>query len=108
MPVLGTTKRRHTPPRRFGPVYDLRRAAGAGPALRAPRLRQPIKTTVARLLADIGAGSYADIQIHVTRSDGGTYDQGNDHSYNGSGSALMETTRITVNYKGALIYGAEP
>jgi len=49
----------------------------------------------------------SDILIHVTRSDGGTYDQSNDYSYNGSGSALMDTTRITVYYKGALICGTE-
>jgi hypothetical protein len=58
--------------------------------------------------ADIGPGGWGYILIYITRSDGGTYDQSNDYSYNASGSALMDTTRITVYYKGALIYGTEP
>jgi len=57
---------------------------------------------------DIGAGSYANFLVYVTRSDGGTYDQSNDYSYNASGSALTVTDRVTVYYKGALIYGTEP
>jgi hypothetical protein len=60
------------------------------------------------LSASISAGAYADMLVYITRSDGGTYDQSNDHSYNGSASAFMVTDRITVYYKGALIYGTEP
>jgi len=58
--------------------------------------------------ANINPGAYWDILIYVTRSDGGTYDQSNDYSYNASGTALTQTDRITVYYKGALIYGIEP
>jgi hypothetical protein len=57
---------------------------------------------------DVGAYSYANFLVYVTRSDGGTYDQSNDYSYNASGSALMVTDRVTVYYQGALIYGTEP
>jgi len=49
-----------------------------------------------------------NVLTYITRSDGGTYDQSNDYSYNASGSALMATDRITVYYQGALIYGTEP
>jgi len=41
--------------------------------------------------------------VYITRSDGGTCDQANDYSYNGSASALMVTDHITVYYEGALI-----
>ena len=51
---------------------------------------------------------YAGMLVYITRSDGGTYDQSNDYSYNGSASALTVTDRITVYYKGTLIYGTEP
>jgi hypothetical protein len=57
---------------------------------------------------DVGPYSYANFLVYVTRSDGGTYDQSNDYSYNASGSALMDSDRVTVYYQGALIYGTEP
>ena len=60
------------------------------------------------LSASISAGAYAGMLVYITRSDGGTYDQSNDYSYNGSASALTVTDRITVYYKGTLIYGTEP
>ena len=56
----------------------------------------------------INVGAFVNILVHVTRSDGGTYDQSNDYSYNASASALMVTDRITIYYKGQLIYGVEP
>jgi Cellulose binding domain len=56
----------------------------------------------------VNAGAYANFLVYITRSDGGTYDQSNDYSYNASASALMVTDRVTVYYKGALIYGTEP
>jgi hypothetical protein len=58
--------------------------------------------------ASISVAAYADMLVHITRSDGGTYEQSNDYSYNASGSSLMVTDHITVYYKGALIYGTEP
>jgi hypothetical protein len=58
--------------------------------------------------ASVDVGTAVNILVYVTRSDGGTYDQSNDYSYNGSASSLMVTDRITVYYKGALIYGTEP
>jgi hypothetical protein len=58
--------------------------------------------------ASVDVGTYVNVLVYVTRSDGGTYDQSNDYSYNASASALAVTDRITVYYKGALIYGREP
>jgi endoglucanase len=58
--------------------------------------------------ASIDAGVYAGMLVYITRSDGGTYDQANDYSYNASASALTVTDHVTVYYKGALIYGIEP
>ena len=53
--------------------------------------------------------TYASMLTHITRSDGGTYDQSNDYSYNGSGGAFMTTTRVTGYYNhGVLFYGVEP
>jgi hypothetical protein len=57
--------------------------------------------------ASVDIGAHANFLVYVTRSDGGTYDQSNDYSYNASGSALTVTDRVTVYYKGALIYGTE-
>jgi hypothetical protein len=57
---------------------------------------------------NVAAGTAVNVLTYITRSDGGTYDQSNDYSYNASGSALMATDRITVYYQGALIYGTEP
>jgi hypothetical protein len=58
-------------------------------------------------VASVGAGGWAEIMLHIARSDGGTYDQSNDYSYTAS-TSLTETTRVTVYYRGALLYGVEP
>lgn len=45
--------------------------------------------------------------VSITRTDGASYDQSNDYSYNGSEQSVP-TQRITAYVKGALIYGTEP
>ena len=61
-----------------------------------------------------GAGSIApgansgQIQIRFNKNDWSNYNQADDYSYNGSLTAFTPSTKVTVYYKGALIWGSEP
>ena len=48
-----------------------------------------------------------NIQYRIAKSDWSVFDQTNDHSYKAAGT-FEENNRITVYYKGQLVYGEEP
>ena len=51
--------------------------------------------------------STGNIQYRIAKSDWSVMDESNDHSYKAAGS-FAENSKITVYYKGQLIYGQEP
>ena len=61
-----------------------------------------------------GAGSIApgansgQIQVRFNKNDWSNYNQADDYSYNGTLTAFTPSTKVTVYYKGALIWGSEP
>jgi hypothetical protein len=66
-----------------------------------------LSMTFSPTVTAIPAGGYADFETFISRSDAGYYDQSNDYSYNAA-SYYTDTTKTTVYYRGALIYGTEP
>ncbi len=66
-----------------------------------------LSVTFSPAVTAIPAGGYADFETSISRSDAGYYDQSNDYSYNAA-NYYTDTTKTTVYYKGALIYGTEP
>jgi len=66
-----------------------------------------LSMTFSPAVTAIPAGGYADFQTSISRSDAGYYDQSNDYSYNAA-NYYTDTTKTTVYYKCALIYGTEP
>jgi len=61
-----------------------------------------------------GAGSLAsgantgEIQNRFSKTDWSNYDETDDYSYNGSLTTFTLWTKVTIYYKGALIWGTEP
>ena len=61
-----------------------------------------------------GAGSLGPgaetgkIQIRIHKSDWSSYDETNDYSFDASKLSFADWSRVTVYYKGALVWGAEP
>jgi hypothetical protein len=51
--------------------------------------------------------STGNIQYRITKSDWSNFNQLNDHSYKPA-APFSENTKITVYYKGVLVYGVEP
>lgn len=51
--------------------------------------------------------STGNIQYRIAKSDWSVLDESNDHSYKAAG-AFAENNKITVYYKGQLVYGEEP
>jgi endoglucanase len=61
-----------------------------------------------------GAGSLAantdsgDIQNRFNKSDWSNYDETDDYSYNGAMSSYADWNKVTLYYRGALVWGTEP
>ena len=61
-----------------------------------------------------GAGNLApgansgEIQNRFNKDDWSNYQQAHDYSYEGSATTFTVSTRITVYYKGTLVWGSEP
>ena len=61
-----------------------------------------------------GAGNLAlgantgEIQSRFNKNDWSNYQQAHDYSYEGSATTFTVSTRITVYYKGTLVWGSEP
>jgi hypothetical protein len=53
-------------------------------------------------------GRSGQIQFKITRQDWSPFDERNDYSFDPTRTAFAETTRVTLYYKGALIWGAPP
>ncbi len=51
--------------------------------------------------------STGNIQYRIAKSDWSVLDESNDHSYKAAG-AIAENNKITIYYKGQLVYGEEP
>src|SRR5205085_7713567 len=50
--------------------------------------------------------STGNIQYRITKADWSNFNQSNDYSY--KSGAMSENSRITIYYKGQLVYGIEP
>lgn len=58
---------------------------------------------------DLAAGANTgEIQSRFNKNDWSDYEQAYDYSYEGSATIFTLSTRVTVYYKGALIWGSEP
>ena len=58
---------------------------------------------------DLAAGANTgEIQSRFNKNDWSNYEQAYDYSYEGSDTIFTLSTRVTVYYKGALIWGSEP
>ncbi len=61
-----------------------------------------------------GAGSLAagattgDIKNRINKSDWSNFNEANDYSFDSSKTAYADWSRVTVYYRGALVWGAEP
>ena len=49
-----------------------------------------------------------DLQERIFRSDGSSYNQANDYSFNGSTTSFADSTKVTVYLSGKLVWGTEP
>ncbi|HEU4326836.1 MAG TPA: glycoside hydrolase family 9 protein, partial [Roseiflexaceae bacterium] len=57
----------------------------------------------------LGAGaSSGEVQSRVNKSDWSNFSESNDYSFDGTRTSFADSTRVTVYYKGALVWGVEP
>jgi hypothetical protein len=53
-------------------------------------------------------GATGDLQERIFRSDGSSYNQANDYSFNGATTSFADSTKVTVYLSGKLVWGTEP
>jgi hypothetical protein len=54
-----------------------------------------------------GAAS-GEVQSRINKSDWSSYNEANDYSYGGTQTSFADWSKVTVYYKGALVWGTEP
>jgi len=56
----------------------------------------------------LAAGSSVEVQARFAKSDWSSYTQTDDYSFNSSGSAYTDWTKVTAYQNGTLVWGTEP
>ena len=78
----------------------------AYPASTADRyLEIGFKSTAGSLAPGASSG---EIQSRINKSDWSSYNEANDYSYGASQTSFADWSKVTVYYKGALVWGTEP
>jgi hypothetical protein len=98
--------------------YLTRQVTMALPAMLSTFLSLPSQRSHANAYLEVsfavGAGNLApganvgQMQVRFNKNDWSSFDQAQDYSYDGSLTTFAPSTKVTVYYKGVLIWGSEP